>query len=164
MRGRRASLLVVSVVVLGAAGCDHATKQLAISALSESHGVSLAGDTLRLQLASNPGAFLSLGAELPAWLRSLLFLALGPLAALALCVFLLLRGEASVPAWIGLGLFAGGGLGNWLDRLLHDGAVTDFLVLRVGPLHTGVFNVADVAVLAGIGLLLWTRRHGAPEA
>jgi len=30
----------------------------------------------------------------------------------------------------------------------------DFMQLRAGPLRTGVFNVADVALMAGIGLVL----------
>jgi signal peptidase II len=31
--------------------------------------------------------------------------------------------------------------------------VVDFMVVRVGPVKTGVFNVADVAVMIGVGLL-----------
>jgi signal peptidase II len=32
--------------------------------------------------------------------------------------------------------------------------VVDFLYVRVGPLHTGIFNVADMAIMAGAFLLL----------
>jgi len=54
---------------------------------------------------------------------------------------------------------AGGGLSNWLDRVLHQGFVTDFILLRAGALHTGVFNVADVAVVAGALLIAASRRR-----
>ena len=33
------------------------------------------------------------------------------------------------------------------------GAVVDFLNVGIGPLRTGVFNVADMAIMAGAGLL-----------
>jgi signal peptidase II len=56
---------------------------------------------------------------------------------------------------VGLALITSGGLGNLIDRLLNEGAVVDFIVLgRDGLIHTGVFNVADVAILAGILLFL----------
>ena len=56
-------------------------------------------------------------------------------------------------------LVAGGGIGNWLDRLLNQGTVTDFVSLGVGPLRTGIFNLADVAVMAGVALLLLSFRR-----
>jgi signal peptidase II len=39
---------------------------------------------------------------------------------------------------------------------LNDGLVTDFVSLGVGPLRTGIFNVADVCIVAGALLfVLW---------
>jgi signal peptidase II len=32
--------------------------------------------------------------------------------------------------------------------------VVDYLVLNLGPLHTGVFNIADIAIMVGAGVLL----------
>jgi signal peptidase II len=40
-----------------------------------------------------------------------------------------------------------------VDRARFDGRVVDFMNLGIGPVRTGVFNVADVAILVGIGLL-----------
>jgi len=66
------------------------------------------------------------------------------------------RGARGLSA-IGLGLVIGGALGNLVDRLVH-GAVADFFWLHtelpVGPLANYVFNVADVAITFGVGLLL----------
>ena len=107
---KRTRALIFVALLLVSVGCDHLAKQIAHSALANSSGVSVAADTLRFELTSNPGAFLSLG--------------------------------------------AGGGLSNWLDRLLHGGAVTDFVSLGLGPLRTGVFNLADVFIVAGVALLL----------
>jgi signal peptidase II len=58
-------------------------------------------------------------------------------------------------AWslVGLTLFVSGGASNWIDRVIH-GRVVDFLNVGVGPLRTGIFNVADVAIMAGAGLIV----------
>ncbi len=53
-----------------------------------------------------------------------------------------------------LGLVIGGALGNALDRYLY-GAVADFFHLHWGSLSWYVFNLADVAIVAGVGLLLY---------
>jgi signal peptidase II len=47
-----------------------------------------------------------------------------------------------------------GGASNLVDRLL-SGRVVDFAILRAGPLHTGVFNLADAAILGGAILFVW---------
>jgi signal peptidase II len=47
------------------------------------------------------------------------------------------------------------GLGNWPDRVLHEGSVTDFVSVGVGRFRTRVFDLADVAVVAGVELLVW---------
>jgi signal peptidase II len=53
---------------------------------------------------------------------------------------------------VALALIIAGGIGNLIDRLRYGGVVTDFLYLHAGPLHTGVFNVADMAITGGV---LW---------
>jgi signal peptidase II len=152
------------LTLLCTAGCDYASKRLAVAALGPAGSVSVAGDALRLELTSNPGAFLSLGAGLPEGVRNLLFVGIAPLLALWLCVRLLQGGSAPATLRVGIGLIAGGGLANWLDRVLHGGEVTDFIRLGAGVLHTGVFNLADVAVVTGVAVLVSsTRWSGEPS-
>ncbi|HEY8123705.1 MAG TPA: signal peptidase II, partial [Myxococcota bacterium] len=50
------------------------------------------------------------------------------------------------------------------DRVLNAGAVTDFVSLGVGPLRTGIFNLADVAIMAGAALLLLPIRETPRES
>jgi signal peptidase II len=52
------------------------------------------------------------------------------------------------------GLLIGGALGNALDRILH-GAVADFVLLHWGTFNWYIFNVADIAIVAGVALLLY---------
>jgi signal peptidase II len=59
---------------------------------------------------------------------------------------------------VALALVAGGGISNLIDRLLYDGRVTDFLNVGIGGVRTGIFNVADMAIMAGALLLLVNMR------
>jgi signal peptidase II len=61
-------------------------------------------------------------------------------------------------AWA-LALVIGGALGNAMDRVLH-GAVADFFSLHFMGFYWYVFNVADVAIVAGVMLLLYDAFFG----
>jgi signal peptidase II len=136
-------------------GCDHASKLAAVSILETSAPIELLRGIVRFELAYNPGAFLSLGAGLPPAVRATLFGFVVP-AIVVLASLAFLRGPG-LRGWslVALALLAGGGLANGLDRLLHQGFVTDFVSIGVGGLRTGIFNVADVAVIAGVAAMLW---------
>jgi signal peptidase II len=157
-RGYR--LALVSLVMAGTVGCDQATKQLAISHLRDEPAQSFLGGLLRLVFAENPGAFLSLGGRLPPALRfGLLTVGVGLLLLLGL-VYLLKSQQLGRLHLVALALAVGGGASNWYDRLVNNGRVVDFMVLGVGPVRTGVFNVADIAIMLGVVLLLLGSRRG----
>ncbi len=82
----------------------------------------------------------------------------GLLVALSLAISLMLvfwLTKATKPlAAASFGMLIGGALGNALDRLLH-GAVADFVLLHWGTWNWYVFNVADIAIVAGVALLLY---------
>jgi signal peptidase II len=146
--------VLILAVLIGCVGCDQVTKSAARSFLPAAQTWSFAGDSVRLQLAHNSGAFLSLGASLPERLRTGLFsLGVGCLLLCLLGYGLFARGT-DVPGTIGLALIVGGGFSNLADRLLHGGYVIDFLNLGIGGMRTGIFNLADVAISAGAVLLL----------
>ena len=152
-RSHRRALAFVAVL-LATAGCDHATKRIASDVLAAAPPLSLAAGLLRFELATNAGGLLSVGAGLPAELRRFLFLAVVPLGLLAAGLAVLRSTSLSGASLGGLSLLLGGGLANWLDRLAHGGLVTDFVSLGLGPLRTGIFNVADLAVMLGAAVLL----------
>jgi signal peptidase II len=66
------------------------------------------------------------------------------------------RFRLSGPALVGLALYFAGGASNLVDRVMR-GSVIDFLNVGVGPLRTGIFNVADMAILLGVGIFLFTK-------
>ena len=160
MRAASRSLLVVLVLV-GCVGCDQMTKAAAREYLPGSGVHSYLGDTFRLQYAQNPGAFLSLGESLPPALRFDGFtVAVGVFVA-ALLGWALLSSRLSWWHRLAVTAIGAGGLGNLIDRLRFDGAVTDFLNLGIGSLRTGIFNIADAILMLGFLLLLltWNPRH-----
>jgi signal peptidase II len=145
----RRRLLLAAIVLLTIA-LDQQSKRMARAELLASaprqYGV------LTLLYAENAGAFLSLGANLPAHVRHLLFDGLVS-AGLIAAAFVLFTGRMQPgPDDIAIAFILGGGAGNLIDRFRFDGHVTDFLYLQAGRLHTGIFNIADVAITAGV---LW---------
>ena len=143
-------LLLLALTV----GCDQTSKHFARAELSQLGAVSLPGGFGELRLADNPGSFLSLGASLPGPTR-LLLLTIGVAVALVALFAYLARNTA--PDWLsflGLALVWSGGTSNLIDRVTRHGLVTDFVFLQVGPLHTGVFNLADFVIVIGVTLLV----------
>jgi signal peptidase II len=64
---------------------------------------------------------------------------------------------------VALGVLIGGALSNALDRVLH-GAVADFFAFHGFGYSWYVFNVADVAIVAGVGVLLYESIFYGPES
>jgi signal peptidase II len=113
------------------------------------------GDVFRFQYSINRGAFLGLGARLPDAVRFWSLTILVGVVLVGMLGFVWASPEMSHPVSIlGVCLVIGGGLSNLIDRLLNDGAVVDFMNMGVGNLRTGIFNLADVAIVAGGGILL----------
>ena len=83
--------------------------------------------------------------------NAVLFSLLAVVIVAALMVWLWRTDSALVAA--GIGLVAGGAIGNVIDRL-RLGAVTDFLDFHWGDWHFATFNVADSAITVGVALLL----------
>jgi signal peptidase II len=151
--------LVLLVVVLGTIGCDRVTKHVATVSLAGRPTQSFLADTVRLTYAENTGGFLSVGEDLSPSARTALF-TVGTGLILALAVWFASRRRWTLWQSVALALFIGGGLSNWIDRLLH-GRVVDFLNVGIGSLRTGIFNLADVAILVAAAMVwlpdLWSR-------
>lgn len=128
-------------------GCDRVTKHLATTHLADKPAFSYLGDTLRLEYAENTGAFLSLGSRLPESIRFGLFTVGVAAALIAILVVALIRRWQGF-SLAGVVLLFGGGFSNLIDRVIH-GSVVDFASIGIGSLRTGIFNIADVAIMLG---------------
>lgn len=141
----RALALAAVVVVL-----DQLSKWLILTEVMAPPRVIEVTGFFNLVLAFNRGVSFGLLASDYAWKPYLL-------AGLALLVVGLLlhwlrRQQGWVPA-VAVGLIVGGAVGNVVDRFVH-GAVVDFLDFHLAGWHWPAFNLADTAIVCGVGLLL----------
>lgn len=142
-------LLIAALILFSCIGCDRATKYMATQSLKGAPPQSLLADTLRFEYALNPGGFLSLGGNLPEEWRQSLFIFCNVCTMVAVGAFLIFRRSLDGRLSIALSCILAGGIGNLIDRVSNNGLVTDFINVGIGPLRTGIFNVADMAVLFG---------------
>jgi len=156
-----ARLTVLLVTMIGCVGCDQVTKAAARTYLAAGAVMSFFNDAVRLQHTENPGAFLSIGESLPVEARTILFTSGGAVLVGGAILWAVRSRRLSTLQTIGSALVCGGGLGNLIDRFGRHGYVTDFLNVGVGPLRTGIFNIADFALLLGAVLLVLSGASGA---
>jgi signal peptidase II len=145
-------LLLIFAILFSCVGCDQVTKSVAKTYLADGRSIVLAGDTVRLQLAKNYGAFLGLGDSVGATRGMLLSGVVGVVLA-ALLVYLFISRPQNPIVGVSVALIVGGGVSNLIDRVRYGGYVVDFLNVGIGSLRTGIFNVADMAIMAGV--VLW---------
>lgn len=138
---------------------DLGTKWWALSALDYDAPERVL-PVLNWTLRYNTGAAFSFLAGAGGWQRWLFTaLALGVSAVLG---YWLLRRPPRVEA-IAYAAIMGGALGNLYDRLRH-GHVVDFIELHAAGYYWPAFNIADVAICVGAGLLLLYSFIGRPSA
>lgn len=147
-------LCLIATLMFTTIGCDQVTKVIARDTLPSVGDLSYFGGLLEIQHAQNYGAYLSIGAEMHPTLRFVIF-TLSVAIFLLLSLWYLLRSHRmNLAPTIGWTLVVAGGIGNLIDRIAF-GSVTDFLIVGFGALRTGIFNVADMAIMGGVGILMY---------
>ena len=156
---RIAPHLLLLLALAATIGCDQVTKRMATSSLAGTSGRSYLGGVVRVSYVENTGGFLGLGAELPPAARTAIFTGATGIMLVGM-IAIAIRERLQGWPLLGATLFLAGGASNWVDRLAN-GRVVDFLNVGIGPLRTGIFNVADMALMLGGALLFVTefRRH-----
>ena len=144
---------VVLLALAATIGCDRLTKDLAQERLRGQGRRSFLGDTVRLEYVENRGAFLGLGQELGEGPRFWV-LTVGVAVLLGALVVRLLKSPRTLTEAAAWALVVAGGVSNLADRALRQGRVVDFLNVGLGPLRTGIFNMADLAITTGALALL----------
>lgn len=147
--------LLILVLLISCIGCDQIMKDVARQHLASQEPMSWFHNTVRLEYAENTGAFLSFGVGFSEEVRMALFQIIPALALIGLTIFLVVSQSASTLATVAWCLVLSGGVSNLLDRMLHHGRVIDFMNLGIGPIRTGIFNVADACISVGIALILF---------
>lgn len=131
---------------------DQLVKHLVVSTMHLGQSFPVIKGMFHITYVLNPGAAFGM-LEHQRW-----FFIVVALAAVLLGVFFYRKlQQESILMRSGAGLLLGGAVGNLADRI-QSGLVVDFLDFRVWP----VFNIADIAICAGAGILIydiWQRRN-----
>ena len=150
MKNKRSLLYtaVIAAVIL----LDQITKQLAIDHLKPVDTVPIIPDALHLTYVTNYGAAFGMLAD-----HRWIFLAVSTIAIVLMAAYLYYKRDEHPLLGVALSFIIGGGIGNMIDRTLM-GYVVDFVDFRL--INFAVFNVADIFVCVGCGLMfLWMFRY-----
>jgi signal peptidase II len=143
---------LLGVVAALVVAIDQATKTLALETLSDAP-MDVLGDLVTLRITINSGGAFGVLQGVPGFF---LVATIGIIVAILVWA----RHVEQRPWLVALGLVLGGGVGNVIDRVVRDhGGVVDFVDLHWWP----VFNVADAAIVTGVGLLLLLGAKGEPS-
>jgi len=148
-------ILTIFIVTISCVGCDQSTKLLASNYLPKGQMSSYLNDIFRIGYIENTGAFLGLGNNLSEGTRFWIFVVLVGAFLSGLLIYLIINSKQHLSSVTAFSLIFSGGLSNFYDRVVNNGAVIDFLNIGVGSLRTGIFNVADIAIMFGVFMLFF---------
>ena len=134
-------------------GCDLATKAYARAKLMGERPVVVVPGFWDFRYAENRDVGFSLLSVLPHDVRQPVIFTLVTIGLIAVLIYGARRWYVS-KALFGSVLIASGALGNLINRA-KDGYVIDFVHWFVGDFSWPIFNVADVLVVFGVGLVIW---------
>lgn len=133
-------VLPLAVVIL-----DQFSKYIVVENMALGESIPILEEVFHLTYILNPGAAFGMFAH-----NRLFFIAI---AVVVIGIIIWARREILASPWevkAGCGLFLGGAIGNLIDRA-RQGLVIDFFDFRIWP----VFNIADIAICIGVGLIIW---------
>ena len=145
-------ILLILVIVIVNIGCDQITKSMVRKNIVRNQRIELVTNHMTLTNVENSGAFLGAGSTLPPIAKTVFFLIIPSLLMIWLLYLAFSRKGNDKIGLIGLSFIIGGGMGNIFDRFVY-GSVTDFLHIGFGMFRTGIFNMADVSVMFGVGII-----------
>ncbi|MNK30618.1 Lipoprotein signal peptidase [compost metagenome] len=153
MKKQSIKFALLLIIVALNLGCDQFSKVIARKNIAPYEQIDIIKDRFTLTLVENTGAFLSAGSNLPNFVR-IIVLTILPIIVLVYGLWFLYSNK-HIPRLMQVGIcfLIGGGIGNIYDRIVY-GSVTDFLHMDFVLFRTGIFNMADVSIMVGIGLLL----------
>ena len=149
-------IILMLIFIFCFVGCDQSSKQLAKYHLENSSAVAYAGGFIRFVYVENAGAIFGIGSELPESLR-LTILLTGIFTIIYLFISsVIIKKQKIRLKEISLIILLSGGIGNLIDRIFNEGKVIDFIILGTANIHTAVFNFADLFIIVGTILFVFS--------
>ena len=131
---------------------DRWTKSLIHAQMDPSESLTVVDGFFDITYVRNTGIAFGMLASVSSPLKAVLLSMLAGVAVVIVMVYSFRNPAGHRWLQASLALVLGGALGNLYDRMTQ-GYVTDFLDFYVGSLHWPAFNVADLAISAGVVLL-----------
>jgi len=145
-------LFIILILALNI-GCDQVSKVFVRKHMEVYNEYTYLHNHISIRRVENTGAFLSLGDSLSGPAKTILLNILPLIAVLFGLYYLFAKPNLDKVTVVAVVLIVGGGIGNIFDRIVH-GSVTDFLHIDFVIFQTGIFNVADMSIMAGTFMLL----------
>lgn len=127
---------------------DQLTKWVVVTQMSLHHQIPIIENLLYFTSHRNKGAAFGI-LQGQMWL----FFIVTVLVVAFVVYYIQTHAKESKLLGISLGLVLGGALGNFLDRLFR-GEVVDFIDVYIFTYDFAIFNVADMALVIGVGILM----------
>lgn len=134
---------------------DQASKMYVYTHFQLHETITVISNYFDLTYIRNQGAAFGFLADSHPMFRELFFLSMPPIA--LLIILAIMRSVPETDRWtiVSLSSVFGGAIGNYIDRL-RFGWVVDFLDFHIAEIyHWPAFNIADMAIVCGVGILLF---------
>ncbi|WP_418790521.1 signal peptidase II [Phosphitispora sp. TUW77] len=141
------------LLALGILAADQLSKWFVMSRMVQSESIPVIEPVFYITYIMNPGAAFGMLAY-----KTVFFVAVTVVVVLGIIFFARQIPAGKVLLKTGLAFQVGGAVGNLIDRL-RFGHVVDFFDFRVWP----VFNIADIGIVIGVGILLLELLQGDRE-
>lgn len=142
-------LYVYYLIALAVFIVDYVTKKAIATQMKLGDKISVIGDFFLITSHRNKGAAFGILQG-----QRTFFLIITCAVVLGIIVYMYMNRRSGKPLLlVALGLVLGGAVGNFLDRALY-GEVVDFLQFNFGSYMFPIFNVADMGIVIGVGLIL----------
>ena len=146
--------VLILLIVIANIGCDQISKKVVRESVEPGSRTEIINQNFLLMNVENDGAFLSWFSDAPPIIKKITLIGLPIIMLIGVLFYLFSQSKLPKVALIGWSFVIGGGIGNMYDRIKF-GSVTDFLFIDLGGIfRTGVFNMADVSIMVGMGFLI----------
>ena len=145
---------ILALVLLNV-GCDQVSKNVVRQTIAKEERIHVIKDNFLLTKVENEGAAWSVGSDLSPLLKIIFLQIIPSLVLVFLLRHILIQTKYKKETVVGFAFIIGGGIGNLFDRIVHN-SVTDFLILDLGLIKTEIFNLADVSIMVGSILVLFS--------
>ncbi len=144
-------LAVISALVVA---LDQVTKTIVQQTINPYYSIKVIPGFFNLTHVYNPGGAFGFAADQSATVRAVLFLFVSALALIFIFYFYKKTPDSYRMLTTGLALIFGGAIGNLIDRI-RFGTVVDFLDFYFRGMHWPSFNIADIAISAGMIIFVY---------